>query len=72
MRGRSAIILGLVNLCLMSAAFFYGFSAGKEHESYLRALEQVNAQIRYPIERLDTARLDDLSNYNYPKKISAK
>ena len=72
MRGRSAIILGLLNVCLMSAAYFFGFSAGKEHESYLRALEQVNVQIRYPIERLDTARLDDLSNYNFQKKTSAK
>lgn len=72
MRGRNAIILGLINVCLMTVVFFYGFSAGKEHENYLKSVEQVNAQIRYPIERVNTARLEDLSQYRSPKNHLAK
>ena len=72
MRGGSAIILGLINVCFMTVVFFYGFSAGKEHERYLKSLEHVNAQIRYPIERVDTARLGDFSQYPSPKNRPGK
>jgi hypothetical protein len=59
MSARSIFLLGIINTCFMSVVFFYGFSAGKEHDRQLLSLKQDTAQIRYPIERFETARPDE-------------